>query len=193
MPRCDVFLTSLFLFAGLARAADAPATAAGGNAAVRTDRRIEAGWRFNAGDIAWPLPRGQGESYDATKAGRARGAAAMDFDDTGWPTVDLPHDWSIATPITREANLSQGFHSRGVAWYRRAFRLDPSSHGKHLELQFDGVATHCTVWVNGIVAARNFCGYTSFAVDITPFANFGKSTNQICRARRRRSDRRLVV
>ena len=174
-------LIGLLLAGGFTRAADAAATTQSGEDAgrPRTERRIESGWRFHAGDVATPMPMGQGDSYDSTKAGRARGAAAVDFDDTGWPTVGLPHDWSIATPITREANLSQGFHPRGVAWYRRAVRLAPPSRGKHLELQFDGVATYCTVWVNGILAARNFCGYTAFAIDITPFANYGKNTNQI--------------
>ena len=66
-----------------------------------------------------------------------------------------------------------------MGWYRKYFRLDPADHGKHLEIQLDGIATHCTVWVNGVLAARNWCGYTSVYIDITPFANFGSDVNVI--------------
>ena len=76
--------------------------------------------------------------------------------------LDLPHDWVVEGPFDENANLSQGYRPRGIAWYRRSFKLPRSDKGRDLEIQFDGVATHCTVWVNGIVAARNWCGYTSF-------------------------------
>ncbi len=41
------------------------------------------------------------------------------------------------------------------------FKLDPSDRGRNIELQFDGVATHCTVYFNGTPVHHNFCGYTS--------------------------------
>ena len=106
-------------------------------------------------------------------------AAAPDADDSDWRTLDLPHDWAIEGTVDRNANLSQGYRRRGVGWYRRHFRLPASDQGRHLELQFDGVATHATVWVNGILAHRNWCGYTSFAIDVTPFARYGEELNTI--------------
>ncbi|HSV13508.1 MAG TPA: beta-galactosidase GalA, partial [Tepidisphaeraceae bacterium] len=62
---------------------------------------------------------------------------------------------------------------------RRYFKLEEADRARHLELQFDGVGTHCTVWVNGVIAHRNWCGYTSFAIDITPFAHYGEDVNNI--------------
>ena len=100
-------------------------------------------------------------------------------DDSDWRSLDLPHDWAVEGPFDPDANLSQGYRNRGVGWYRRHFKLDPSDRGKHLELQFDGVATHCTVWVNGTLVHRNWCGYTSFYIDITPFAKYGDDLNTI--------------
>ncbi len=140
---------------------------------------LDRGWRFHLGDIPFPVIRGHSDSYSNAKAGRAFGAAAPEHDDTGWRVLDLPHDWAVEGPFDPEENLSQGYRPRGVSWYRRHFPLSPADRGRHLEIQFDGVATHCTVWINGTIAHRNWCGYTSFNVDITPFAKFGEELNSI--------------
>ena len=63
--------------------------------------------------------------------------------------------------------------------YRRSFKLDPADRGKALELQFDGIATHCSVWLNGTLVHRNWCGYTSFQIDLTPFAHYGDTPNTL--------------
>ncbi|MGD9636067.1 MAG: beta-galactosidase GalA [Pirellulales bacterium] len=152
-----------------------PATASQSRERLSLDR----GWLFHLGDIPFPELKGQTASYENAKAGRAWGAAAPDADDSEWRTLDLPHDWAIEGTVDRDANLSQGYRRRGVGWYRRHFRLPSTDQGRHLELRFDGVATHATVWVNGILAHRNWCGYTSFAIDITPFARFGDDLNTV--------------
>jgi len=140
---------------------------------------LDSGWRFHLGDIAMPVIQGHGPTYSNAKAGRAWGAAAPDFDDSDWRVLDLPHDWVVEGPFQKEANISQGYRPRGVAWYRRHFRLDDSDRGQHLELQFDGIATHATVWVNGLLVQRNYCGYTPFQIDLTPIANYGDRINTI--------------
>ena len=58
-------------------------------------------------------------------------------------------------------------------------RLDPADRGRSLELQFEGIATHCTVWLNGTIVHRNWCGYTGFSIDLTPFAMYGDHLNTI--------------
>lgn len=57
--------------------------------------------------------------------------------------------------------------------------MSPEDKGKHLEIQFDGIATHATIWVNGTVLHRNWCGYTSMYIDITPYATYGDDVNTI--------------
>jgi beta-galactosidase len=136
-------------------------------------------WRFHLGDIPFPEIKGHGMTYDSAKAGNATGAAAPAYDDTSWRLVNLPHDWVVEGPFDKNANLSQGYRPRGVAWYRRSFRLPESDRGRHLEVRFDGVSTHCTVWLNGTVVHRNWCGYTSFSIDITPFAKYGDELNTL--------------
>ena len=145
-----MFLTSP-LSLGIARAASST------DAGSRERLSFDEGWRFNLGDIPFPEIKGHGATYDSAKAGNAVGAAAPSYDDTSWRLVNLPHDWVVEGPFDRNANLSQGYRPRGVAWYRRSFKLPESDRGRHIEAQFDGVSTHCTVWLNGTVVHRNWC------------------------------------
>lgn len=140
---------------------------------------LDRAWRFHLGDIPMPVIRGHNNSYNNAKAGKAWGAAAPDYDDNDWRVLDLPHDWAVEGPFDADANVSQGYRPRGVAWYRRSLRIDPADRGRALELQFDGIATHCTVWLNGTVVQRNWCGYTGFSIDLTPFATYGDQLNNI--------------
>ncbi len=140
---------------------------------------LDKGWRFFKGDIPFPEIKGHSITYSSAKAGKAWGAAAPEFDDTDWRLLTLPHDWAVENPIDSTANVSQGYRHRGIGWYRRNFKLDPNDRGKHLEIQLDGVATHYTLWFNGTILHRNFCGYTSAYIDITAYAKYGEEMNNI--------------
>jgi beta-galactosidase len=140
---------------------------------------LDRGWLFHEGDIPFPVITGHQPSYDNAKAGSSSGAASPEYDDSSWKRVNLPHDWAVAQPFDPHANISQGYRRRGMGWYRRYFRLDPSVRGKHLEIQLDGIATHSTIWVNGVLSARNWSGYNSIYIDITPFARYGSDLNVI--------------
>ena len=140
---------------------------------------LDKGWRFHLGDIPFPIIKGHNATYSSTKAARATGAAAPGYDDKGWRELDLPHDWAVEMPFDSTENLSQGYKKRGYGWYRRHFKLDNSDRGKHLELQFDGIATHATIWVNGTVVHRNWCGYTSSYIDVSPLVKYGDEINTI--------------
>ena len=157
----------------------APMLTAMGDATPRERLSFNKGWLFHQGDIPFPKVTGHTMTYQSAKAGAALGAAAQAFDDTAWREVDLPHDWASESPISKDANIAQGYRERGFGWYRRHFQIDPADRGKHLELQFDGISTHCTVWVNGTVVHRNWCGYTSFSVDITPLVKYGDEFNTV--------------
>lgn len=147
-----------------------------------TEREIlslDKGWSFHKGDIPYPVIKGHNASYRNAKAGCVSGAASPNYDDSAWRVLNLPHDWAIEGNVNPEANLSQGYYDRGFGWYRRKFKLAPEDKGKHIELQFDGIATHATIWVNGTVLHRNWCGYTSMYIDITPYATYGDNVNTI--------------
>lgn len=148
-------------------------------AAPRERLSLDAGWLFHRGDVPTPPIRGHGASYNSAKAGGVVGAAAPDFDDSGWRRLDLPHDWAVEGGYDATENLSQGYRARGIGWYRRYFQLPASDRGRHVELQFDAIATHSTVWVNGIVVNRNWSGYNGRSIDITPYLRYGDDVNNI--------------
>ena len=55
-------------------------------------------------------------------------ASAFAYDDAGWRTLDLPHDWSIGGEYD-EANpggIAMGFLPGGIGWYRKTFEWEPA-------------------------------------------------------------------
>jgi beta-galactosidase len=167
----------------IARAASAPAATGAPSTLTASGPgerlSLDLGWRFHLGDIPMPVPHTGDQSYASTKAGAAGGAAGLRYDASSWRKLDLPHDYVVEGPFVETANVAQGYRPKGVAWYRRTLRLDPADQGKHLELQFDGVATNATVWVNGNVVAHSWSAYSSIYIDITAFARFGDELNAI--------------
>jgi beta-galactosidase len=158
-----------FLFAALIGLLSLQAHADGGRERLSLDR----GWLFHLGDIPFPVPATQDETYYATKAGLASGAAAVTFDASTWRKLDLPHDWQIEQPFDPKANPAHGFRQRGIGWYRRYVALPESDRGRHVELELGAIATHATVWVNGNLVNRNWSGYNAIQIDITPYLQYG--------------------
>jgi len=148
-------------------------------AGTRERLSLDAGWLFHLGDVVPPAAKGHGMSYGGAKAGNAGGAAATDYDDSGWRRLDLPHDWAVEGPFDPGENASQGYRPRGIGWYRRYLAVPPSDRGRHVELQLDAIATHSQVWVNGIVVNRNWSGYNGRNIDITPYLRYGEDVNVI--------------
>ena len=168
------------LLAGTRLEAKQPAPAGTEPASSARERlSLDRGWLFHEGDIPFPVIIGHQPSYDNAKAGSSSGAASPEYDDSSWTNVNLPHDWAVSQPFDEKANESQGYRARGMSWYRKYFRLDPADRGKHLELQLDACATHCTVWVNGVLSQRNWSGYNSFYIDMTSIARYGNDVNTI--------------
>jgi beta-galactosidase len=171
-----LFLLLILMFhAKAASAQSAVQTVQSGRERLSLDR----GWLFHDGDIPFPVITGHQPSYDNAKAGSSSGAASPDYDDSSWRQVNVPHDWAVWQPFDKDANIAQGYRQRGMGWYRRYFRLDQADRGKHLEIQLDGIATHSTIWINGVLSARNWSGYNSIYIDMTPFARFGSELNVI--------------
>jgi beta-galactosidase len=98
------------------------------------------------------------------------------FDDTGWTTLSLPHDWSIqgSFDIDAPAGNDGGYLPTGIGWYRKSLEIPSSYQGKRFSLYFEGVYMNAEVYVNGQKAGFHPYGYTSFSVDITPYVQLGK-------------------
>jgi len=135
----------------------APFTAAaqGQRATLAFDR----GWRFHLGDIA--------AARDPT------------FSDSGWRTLDLPHDWSIEGEFsdTNPAGASGGALPGGVGWYRKTFSLAERDSGRLVFIEFDGIYRNSEFWINGQYLGKRPYGYSSFRYELTPHLH--KASNVI--------------
>ena len=132
---------------------------------------LDSEWRFHKGDIALPVPKWQGDTYQWCKTGNQQGVPHAAFDDNAWRVVDLPHDWAVEGPIDQENNLANGFLPKGVAWYRRRFRLDETDADAGYYLEFDGIFRNATVWLNGHRLGAEPGGYISFRFDVSDVIN----------------------
>lgn len=106
-------------------------------------------------------------------------AAVPAFDDSLWRLVNLPHDWSIEGPFGPEYASGTGYAPGGIGWYRKHFRMDSSTKGKVVRIEFDGVYDHSEVWFNGQFVGGRPYGYSSFESDLTPHLKFGSEENVV--------------
>ena len=148
---------------------------------MREKLLFDFGWSFHDGEIESGEPLVKGHHYHHAKTERALGGpAAVNYDEFAakrcerWERVDLPHDYIIRQTPKPENPDSLGYFDYHNAWYRKRFRLEEDDRGRRIALYFEGAAVHATVYVNGCLMAHNFCGYTSFEVDITDVARFGE-------------------
>ena len=145
---------------------------------------LDQNWRFalgHAGDVSRDFDFAR--SRYLIKAGEAKGAANLDFDDSAWQQVDVPHDWAIDLPFDPAGDkdlLDHGYHAIGpdhpessVGWYRKSFDLPASDNGRRISIEFDGVFRDSSVFVNGHYLGRHASGYTPFRYDISDIANYG--------------------
>jgi beta-galactosidase len=106
--------------------------------------------------------------------GERAGAQAIDFNDSSWQPVRVPHDWAISGPFDPNQD---GYAGKlpwwGVGWYRKTFTLDKADTGRRVYFDFDGVMAFPKVYVNGQLAGGWDYGYMSFRVDATPYVKFG--------------------
>ncbi len=114
---------------------------------------FNSGWKFFKGE----LPDGQ-------KPG---------LDDSNWRLLDLPHDWSIEGPFSREFASGTGFLPAGTGWYRKSFKVENYEKERKVFISFDGVYDNSEVWINGKYLGKRPNGYIAFQYDLTPYVNFG--------------------
>ncbi len=141
---------------------------------------LNKGWKFIEQDFSvLPIDRSHSQVYAYAKAGTTGGPASPIFNDEAWETVELPHDWVNAKPITPDGAANFGYKNRGIGWYRIKFHLKEEDRGKQILLEFEGMSSDAEIYCNGQLVKRNFSGYASFSVDITDMTNYGDVPNLI--------------
>lgn len=110
-----------------------------------------------------------------------------DRDEAQWESVEVPHDWAIYGEFSSENDpqplessvldyhegmiqigRTGGLPIIGTGWY--VMELELSREYSWFELEFDGIMNHGEVYINGHKAAERPFGYSSFHVDMSPYA-----------------------
>ena len=94
--------------------------------------------------------------------------SAVEYVDSGWRALTLPHDWSIEHLAAPTLNSCTGYFPGGIGWYRKHFAIPENAAPKQF-LYFEGVYNRSKVYVNGHLVGERPNGYVSFAYDITPY------------------------
>jgi beta-galactosidase len=96
-------------------------------------------------------------------------ASSTAYNDASWTTVHLPHS------VQNLPTLGNAKVFRGIAWYRKHFRLAPAYSDRRVTLYFEGAMTVAQVWINGNALATHYGGYNPFTYDITSLLRIARS------------------
>ena len=111
--------------------------------------------------------------------GTSSTAQNVNFDDSSWKQVTLPHDFSITQSYTTSGEAESGFLPGGTGWYRKRFVLPASVEGSIVLLNFDGVYSDAYVYVNGTQVGEHHYGYTAFSFDISDYITCDGATENV--------------
>jgi beta-galactosidase len=118
-------------------------------------------------------------------------ASLLDFNDSQWQNVNLPHDWAISGPTITNGDGNTGkLPWKGEGWYRRSLEIPSTYSGKSVYLVFDGIMSNPEVYVNGKLAGKWDYGYNSFYLDITKFLQFNGENKLAIHVNNREHDSR---
>ena len=137
----------------------------------RTSVLMNFGWKFHAGDIT--------------------GAEVLNYDDSAWRLVNLPHDFQIEQPWVvpgsnerpdasdpganvRSRLSSRGFKEMGIGWYRKTFTPDEAWRDRRVLIDFEGILYVGDAYINGHFIGKTDYGYLGFEADITKHLRWGK-------------------
>ena len=131
-------------------------------------------WKFILGNLPKKEKLTNNDYHLMAEAGGAH--YEYDIDNTPWETVTVPHDWLTYLPYDKSESAMNGYKARGEGWYFKRITL-PEEKIESAKITFDGILGISTVYVNGIVAARNFSGYNRFSAEIGDYLLPGKEND----------------
>lgn len=114
--------------------------------------------------------RGESFNYDwCFHQGDVDKAEAVEFDDSEWRKLNLPHDWAIEGDFSEDnpSGIGGGALPGGIGWYRKSFTIESVSPFEHIFIDFDGVYMNSTIYINGQYAGYRPYGFASFSIDAT--------------------------
>lgn len=154
---------------------------------VRKKIALDNDWKFTFGHAKEPSKDLFYKIHNDFSKTKAKGInfSSIQYDDSTWLQIDLPHDWAVALPFSKEASCSHGYKTLGVdfpqtsiGWYRKKFMVEATDSDKRFEIQFDGIFRDAHIWINGMYLGNHQSGYMGVKYDITDFIDF-KNENVI--------------
>jgi len=70
---------------------------------------------------------------------------SITLDDSGWRSLDLPHDWSIEGPFSKDNSSCTGYLPGGIGWYRKSFIVSNDHKYRKVFISFDGIYNNSEV------------------------------------------------
>lgn len=109
------------------------------------------------------------------------GAQNPSFNDESWDNIGLPHTYNEFDIFDQWSDEEWGDGGwNGKTWYRKTFTIDPKYRDRMIYLEIVAARTVADVWINGRKAGDTYySGFSSFAVDLTPYLNFGSSQTNV--------------
>lgn len=109
----------------------------------------------------------------------APGAEDPGFDDSRWATVSTPHTFNDVDSFREIISHSGGDLGiyKGLAWYRKHFRLSSKLAGRRLVLEFEGMRQAGDIYLNGKSVGLYENGVTAYGIDITEWVRVDGSEN----------------
>jgi beta-galactosidase len=115
----------------------------------RVEIPINQAWKFSKGDPA--------------------NAFEIDFNDSTWENVCLPHTWN-----NFDGQDGGDDYYRGPAWYRKNIEIPEKFRDDKVFVRFGAAGMIADVYLNGRFVGEHRGGYSAFVFDITSFVHFGR-------------------
>lgn len=115
---------------------------------LRLEQNLNREWKFTHGDI--------------------QGGYLLDYDDSNWYDIGLPHTFSM--PYWGESEFYVGY-----GFYRKEIEIASDWKEKNVYLEFGAAFQHAEIYVNGHKVGEHKGGYTAFIIDITDAIQVGKN------------------
>src|SRR5581483_2429033 len=114
----------------------------------------------------WPLNRGW--RYGGPVDRLPPGYTQPEYDDSAFEPVAIPHT-NVRLPWHSFDDREYQF----ISVYRNRFTVPDVLRDRRLFVDFDGVMTASTVWLNGHRLGEYRGGYTPFSFELTPHVRWG--------------------
>lgn len=106
-----------------------------------------------------------------------QGAQLPGFNDSAWPTVNLPHVWNAADlndarPV-RDSLEWMPMYDRGPGWYRIRFQAPLAWRDHYVRLDVGAANQIAEVWLNGRRVGAHTGGYTDFHFGLDAHLRYG--------------------